>query len=75
LAPQTKQPSWAKSIIGVYLECPRTGQVFRLDAVEHSASVGDYHFGLHRCNGGESEGITLWVGLDRYNDMISVDLF
>ena len=71
----TKQPSWAKDIIGVYLECPETGQVFRLDAVEFSATPGDYHFGLHRCDGGDSEGITLWIGLDRYSEMISVDLF
>lgn len=71
----TMRPTWADEIIGVYLECPRSGQVFRLDAVECSASVGDYHFGLHRCDGGISEGITLWIGLDRYNEMISVDLF
>jgi len=68
-------PTWAESILGVYLKCPESGTIYRLDAVHNSATVGDYHFGLHLCNGGESEGITLWVGLDRYNDMISVDQF
>lgn len=68
-------PSWAKDIIGVYLECPQSGAIYRLDAVHNSASVGDYHFGLHRCAADADEGITLWVGLDRYSEMISVDLF
>lgn len=66
----TKCPPFADAIIGVYLECPTSGQVFRLDAVHYSATPGDYYFGLHRCDG-KSEGITLWVNLDRYNEFIS----
>ena len=72
----TNRPSFADAIIGVYLECPTSGQVFRLDDVQFSATPGDYYFGLHRCSAETTDaGIELWVNLDRYNEFISVDLF
>ncbi len=75
-ASTTQRPDFAEAIIGDYLECPKSGQVFRLDDVQYSSTPGEYYFGLHRCNTQSAgKGTELWVNLDRYSELTSVRTF